>query len=111
MTAAMEFANDLLAGLRSRVHSVPHGGAAPGIDWFGLHSRFAAGHAARRELDLNESHRPVPAGGFAMWRGFAASPGKSLPGVNLTDSADSKILVGIEGAVAGEPGTGGRGQE
>jgi hypothetical protein len=107
----MEFAIDLLAGLRSRVHPVPGGGAMPGFDWHGLHSRLAAAHAARAEFARGESLPAASAGSFAAWRGSAVSSGKTLPGVNPTDSADGKAPGGIEGLVAGDSGAGGRGMQ
>jgi len=111
MTSAMEFANDLLASLRGRVLAPPGGGATPGFDWFGLHSRLSAAHAARREIGRGESLRPAVAGGFAQWRGPVPTTGNSLPVVNPTDSADGKAPAGMENVVTGEPGAGGRGTE
>jgi hypothetical protein len=111
MTANMEFANDLLAGLRGKVQAAPAGAQTPGFDWPGLHARLTAAHAARYEISKNESPRAAPAGGFAQWCGIAASPGKSLPDVNRTDSADGKAPAGMESAIAGSSGAGGRGQE
>ena len=106
----MEFANDLMAGLRGRVRAVPGGVATLGFDWFGLHARLSAGHAARFELARGESHIPGGAGSFAMWQGCAGSAGKSLPDVNQPDSADGKALAGMNSLIAGDSGAGDRGQ-
>lgn len=111
MAVSMEFANDLMAGLRGNVRAAPVGAAIPGFDWFGLHARLAAAHAARRELRHRESARPIGNGGFASWQGLAAATGKSLPGVNPTDSADGKAQAAMNSFIAGEPGAGGRGQQ
>jgi NAD(P)H-dependent flavin oxidoreductase YrpB (nitropropane dioxygenase family) len=109
MTTTMEFANDLLAGLRSRVHSSFGDSETRGFDWPGLHARLAAAHAARVELSRFESPSVALAGSFAAWRAAPASTGKILPGVNRTDSADGKATAGMDGVVAPEPGAGGRG--
>jgi hypothetical protein len=111
MTSSMEFAIDLLAGLRSQVHAVPTGGETHGFDWSGLHSRLAVAHAARTELARGESPPAPSAGSFAAWRGPAVSAGKKLLGVNLTDSADGKAPAGIEGLIAGVSGAGDRGMQ
>jgi hypothetical protein len=111
MTAAMEFANDLLASLRGKVQGAPGGAVTPGFDWSGLHARMAAAHAARGEIARIESPRPGTAGSFAAWRSAPAATGKMLPGVNRTDSADGKALAGMDSLIAGDSGAGGRGQE
>lgn len=111
MTAAMEFANDLLAGLRGKVHGTPAGAVTHGFDWFGLHARMAAAHAARGEIARGESPPCSAAGSFAAWRSPAAALGKALPDVNRTDSADGKAPAGMESVSAGNSGAGGRGQE
>jgi hypothetical protein len=107
----MEFAIDLLAGLRSRVQAAPADGAMPGFDWPGLHSRLAAAHAARAEIARGESPSAPSAGSFAAWREASVSSGKKLPGVNLTNLADRKAPAGIECLVAGDSGAGGRGKQ
>ncbi len=107
----MEFANDLLASLRGRVQAPLGGSAMPGFEWFGLHARLAAAHAAHGEFARSESLRLAPAGGFAQWRGPSLETGKELPGVNRTDSADGKAPAGMESVDAGKPGAGGRGKE
>jgi hypothetical protein len=111
MTGAMEFANDFLAGLRGTVHTPAGGSVTPGFDWSGLHSRFAAGHAARAELARGESLPAAASGGFAAWRLSGIAPGKGLTGVNPTDSADRKAPAGKEHDVAEISGAGDRGQE
>jgi hypothetical protein len=107
----MEFANDLLAGLRGKVHSPLGGSVTLGFDWPGLRARLAAGHAARAELSRAESPRMAACGSFAAWRSADVSPGKELPDVNRIDSADGKAPAGIERVIAGNPGAGDRGQE
>jgi hypothetical protein len=111
MTAAMEFASNLLAGLRGTVHAPRTGSVTPGFDWSGLHSRFAAGHAARAELARGESPPGAAAGSFAAWRGAGVSSGQALPGVNRTDSADGKAPAGMNSVIAGKSGAGDRGKE
>jgi hypothetical protein len=111
MTATMEFANDLLAALRDQVRPAQKAAQAPGIDWAGLHARLAAGHAARCELLRGDSLVAAPIGAFANWRTREEQPGKSLPSVNPTDSADIKNPQGNTGETAGEPLADGRGQE
>lgn len=86
----MDFANDLLAGLRSRVQPRPGGAQSRGIDWSALHARFAAAHAARAQLVVLESPRGAIAGGFSRLREPAFAGGHTLPAVNPTDSADGK---------------------
>jgi hypothetical protein len=111
LLATMEFANDLMAGLRGRVRAVPGGVETPGFDWFGLHARLSAGHAARSELARGESHIHGAAGSFVMWQSSVGSAAKSLPDVNQADSADGKALAGMDSLIAGESGAGDRGQE
>jgi hypothetical protein len=111
MTADMEFANDLLAGLRGKVHPPSGGSVTAGFDWPGLHARLAAGHAARAELARGESPPAAASGSFAAWQTASVSSGKSLPGVNRTDSADGKAPAGIDGEVAGIAIACGRGTE
>jgi hypothetical protein len=110
MTADMEFANDLLAGLRGKVQGAPVGAVTPGIDWPGLHARLSAAHAARAVLGSIESPLPAAVGSFASWQGGAGEPGKTLPVVNPIDLADGKAPGCIESIIAGETGAGGRGQ-
>jgi hypothetical protein len=111
MTGAMEFANELLAGLRGTIHAPAGGSVTPGFDWSGLHSRFTAGHAARAELTRGESPPAPASGSFAAWRPGSISPGKGLTGVNRTDSADRKAPAGKEHDVAEVSGAGDRGPE
>ena len=46
----MEFGNDIIARLRTRIGTEMPAVAAASPDWAGLHARLAAAHAARREL-------------------------------------------------------------
>jgi hypothetical protein len=107
----MEFANDLLAGLRGKVQAPAQGSVTPAFDWPGLRARLAAGHAARAELSRAESPLAGAAGGFAAWRATGVSTGKKLPGVNRTDSANGKAPAGMDSHIAANSGAGGRGQE
>lgn len=106
----MEIAFDLMSGLRGRVADAGGSAANGAIDWFGLHARCAAAHAARRELGRFESRVSIPVGGFALWAASPHDPGQGSRVVNRTDLADGKVPAGMECGSAAVLRLDGRGQ-
>ncbi|MDE2410751.1 MAG: hypothetical protein KGM18_03140 [Sphingomonadales bacterium] len=105
----MEFAIDLMTSLRDRLD--PRGGAAAEgvIDWFSLQTRFAAAHAARRELARIDSGKTLQPGGFAHWASQPDAAGHGSPVINPNDLADRKGPASKDGAVAENAPCPGRG--
>ena len=105
----MDFAKDLLAGLRDRVGTERNALGTPGFDWPGLHARLTAAHAARQVLGDTESLRVAALGGFEKWQSGLETVGKIFPGINQTDSTDGKPPAGMIGDSAEHSLAGGRG--
>lgn len=105
----MDFAKDLLAGLRDRVGTERKALGTPGFDWPGLHARLTAAHAARQVLGDSESPRVAALGGFERWQSGCGAAGKTLPGVNQASLADGKPPAGMIGDIAEHSLIGGRG--
>ena len=105
----MDFAKDLLAGLRERVGTGHDAPETPGFDWSGLHARLTAAHAARQVLGEAESPRVAALGGFGLWKTGTDGEEISFLDVNRSDSADGKTPAGNIGAIAEQPLVGGRG--
>ena len=107
----MEFGNDLIGALRDRLGGA-HGPGQPGHpEWFGLRTRYAAAHAARRELLRALSLHPVPAGSFNRNAAATLLAGyDAAQAVNPNTLVDGKYPAGNEGSVAGAPTVGDRGQ-
>jgi hypothetical protein len=110
MAAGMEIAFDLMSGLRDRVADAGGTAANGAIDWFGLHARCTAAHAARRELGRFESRGSAPVGSFALWAASPYDPGHVSPVVNRTALADRKVPAGMECGSAAVSHVDGRGQ-
>jgi hypothetical protein len=109
MAPDMEFAIDLMSSLRNRV-SAAGGDAADGvIDWFSLQTRFAAAHAARRELGARESERTFTPGGFAQWARDPGGTERGTPDVNPIDLAVRKGAAAKVGVAADRDPCGDRG--
>jgi hypothetical protein len=108
----MEFANDLIGALRNRLGEARSPGEAVHPEWFGLRMRYAAAHAARRELLRNaQALHAARAGSFGRSAAAALLAGHdAVPGVNPNALVDGKHPAGNEGAVAGAPTDGDRGQ-
>lgn len=99
----MEFATDLMNSLRDRVGACSGSPASDAIDWFSLQTRFAAAHAARRELARIESVPAPHAGGFGEWSGVQGrqdgGQGHASRHVNPNDLAVRKGAAGMDGLV------------
>ena len=76
-------------------------------DWRGLQARFAAAHAARRELLGIPVAGGAAGGGFTLWR--TERNETSYPVVNQTHRANGKADSFTIPAIAGPPRTGDRG--
>ncbi|MFO1255162.1 MAG: hypothetical protein U1E37_05770 [Sphingomonadaceae bacterium] len=106
----MEFANDLMAALRSRLSPEADGTGNTGLDWPGLHARLVAAHAARAELARSESRTFLLDGGFADWSHTVDFRENGECAVNPADSTDGKGPHAIAEVIAGQDMAGGRGQ-
>lgn len=102
----MEFGNDMIAGMRARIGGRIAGAATPAPDWHGLHARFAAAHAARREL-LGANQ--LRATSFASFDPHAATVLGERHHVNHADLADGKDHCPTSVTRAGEGKTGDKG--
>ncbi|WP_141521569.1 hypothetical protein [Novosphingobium sp. PC22D] len=103
----MEFAFDLIDGVRRRPARQGHGDAAP-PDWHALKARLLAARDASRVL-VQVSRRHAR-GSFAREVADRLHTYAAINcGVNLTDSGNRKRLTGRTGLVGGTTGTGGRG--
>ena len=97
----MEFANDLLAGLRGKVHGVPVGAETPGFDWPGLHARLTAAHAARAVLGQSESPLPCAAGSFAICARAGNASSATSTGVHRRTVRKCKESMRVIGVLVG----------
>lgn len=104
----MEFATDFMTSLRDRFSPGGDTAVSGAIDWFSLQTRFAAAHAARRELGRIESVSGHSLGGFAEWAAGQGASDRASPNINPIDLADRKGPAGMDSAVA-EQAYGGRG--
>lgn len=102
----MDIGHDMIAGLRARIGGRIADGTMPSPDWPGLHARFAAAHAARRELLVAMQGRGPRSASFdpAVVAVMAQSQA-----VNLDDSADGKDRAPTDSARVGTGKTGDRG--
>lgn len=108
MAPDMEFATDLTTSLRSRIGACGDASAPEAIDWHSLQTRFAAAHAARRELARTDSGPVLHSGGFGEWSGLHGMHGHASRNINPIDLAVRKGPAGMDGVVA-EQAVGGRG--
>jgi hypothetical protein len=93
----MEFAKDLLAGLRHRLDAGSDVVSATSCDWHGLSARLQAAHAARIELHrLADAGASAPRGSFVEAAGWAGSLSQhDSRHVNRSALGDGKAPDGI----------------
>jgi hypothetical protein len=110
----MEFANHLIDALFDRTRISGNSGSDAGtsqiFDWPGLHARFVAAHAVRRELAQLDSGSVLLDGGFCDWPTSRCDSAVLTRSVNLNNSTDGKALHGMGADTAGRVHAGGRGQ-
>lgn len=104
----MEFATDLMTSLRNRIGGGDDVSVPGAIDWHSLQIRFAAAHAARRELARIASIPAPHSGGFGEWAGRQAPQNHASRNINPIDLAVRKGPAGMDGVVAKQT-FGGRG--
>jgi len=105
----MDLASTLHVGLPGTVFTAAPAAQNRQFDWAGMHARFAAAHAVRRELAPCESASARRTGAFAGWAYPALGTGERFSLVNRTDSADGKSPMANEADTAGSTSVGGRG--
>ena len=103
----MELTNHALFGRNRPIIEANRDLAPQAPAWADLQARFAAAHAARRELLRMAAAGPVRSGGFEHWIANAADA--SFTAVNPVGSADGKcpgdMIVSTDGEVhAGDRG-------
>lgn len=105
----MEIAFNPFKGLSLSGQSTGEVPVTGALDWFSLQTRFAAAHAARRELNRFDSGQVLPRGDFSHWAHGTAFAGQAKPDVNPNDLAVRKGAVGMVAAVADTAPRSGRG--
>jgi hypothetical protein len=76
-------------------------------EWASLQARFAAAHAARRELLRMAAEGPARSGGFERW--VAGAPERRFTDVNPVGLADGKRDAAMTGSMDSTTHTGDRG--
>ncbi|MFC0589748.1 hypothetical protein ACFFF7_10020 [Novosphingobium aquiterrae] len=105
----MEIAFNPFNGLSLASQFAGEGPITGALDWFSLQTRFAAAHAARRELNRFDSGQALPRGDFSHWAHGPTFAERAKPDVNPIDLAVRKGAVGMVAAVADTAPRSGRG--